>query len=309
MFVILTIVTGFAQTIDQMIIIRFITGVGCAGVSPTTLGWIGNRFPYERRGQALGIFFGLMAGGTAFGSSLGALLASVTGWQNLFYGVAAVGVVIILLIMANRRHYVDPKSPIAVVPPAKRGSVSMQILSGKRARKTYGFVLFNAMFHSGVFAWIGVLFHNRYHLGELGIGLALIGYGIPGLILGPWLGKLADRYGRNRVIPIGIMIGAITVIVLSFNSVPLWGACALVVSLSLSFDLTHPSFAALTSKFSNKRGEATGLFAFFLFTGYGLGSLVFSLIVTIGLNETFVVFGGVALFGAFVSRRVFKHEN
>lgn len=309
MFVVLTICTGFAQTIDEMIIIRFLTGVGCAGVSPTTLGWIGNRFPYEKRGQALGIFFGLMAGGTALGSSAGALVTSVTGWQNLFFGVAGVGVIIIMLIIANRNHYIEPKSAVAKVQPTKRGSVSLGILSEKQAQKTYGFVLFNAMFHSGVFAWIGVLFYNRYNLGELGIGLALLGYGIPGLVLGPWLGKLADRYGRNRIIPIGIMIGAVTVIVLSISSIPLWCACALVISLSLSFDLTHPSFAALTSKFSNKRGEATGLFAFFLFTGYGLGSLVFSLIVTIGLNETFAVFGGVAFLIALFSRNVFKHER
>jgi predicted MFS family arabinose efflux permease len=309
MFVVLTIVTGFAQSVNEMIVLRFLTGVGCAGVSPTTLGWIGNRFPYERRGQALGIFFGLMAGGTALGSSAGALLTAVTGWQNLFFGVAGVGFVIILLIIANREHYIDGKPAFASVRQTKRGSVSIKILSEKRAQKTYGFVLFNAMFHSGVFAWIGVLFYNRYHLDELGIGLALFGYGIPGLVLGPWLGKLADRYGRNRVIPIGIMIGSLTVIVLSFNAVPLWAACLLVVSLSLSFDLTHPSFAALTSKFSNKRGEATGLFAFFLFMGYGLGSLVFSLIVIIGLNETFAAFGLVALLLALLSKSAFKSEK
>lgn len=309
MFVVLTIFTGFARNINEMIILRFLTGIGCAGVSPTTLGWIGNRIPYKKRGQALGIFFGLMAGGTALGSSSGALLSSVTGWQTLFFGVAGAGVVFILIITANREHYVDASSTPASGPSTKRGSVSRQILSENRARKTYAFVLFNAMFHSGVFAWIGVLFYNRYHLDELRIGLALLGYGIPGLILGPWLGKLADRYGRNRIIPIGIVLGALTVIVLSFYNLPLWVACILVVSLSLSFDLTHPSLAALTFKFSNKRGEATGLFAFFLFIGYGLGSLLFSLIVTIGLNETFGVFGLAAFFIALLSIRVFRYEK
>jgi predicted MFS family arabinose efflux permease len=309
MFVVFTILTGFAQTINQMIILRFLTGIGCGGVSPTTLGWISNRIPYERRGQALGIFFGLMAGGTALGSSVGALLASVTGWQNLFLGVAGMGIVIMLLIIPNREHYIDKNSAPASNQTTRRGAVSMQILSENRARKTYAFVLMNAMFHSGVFAWAGVLFYNRYLLNERGIGLALLGYGIPGLILGPWLGKLADRYGRNRLIPIGIMTGALTVIILSFNIIPLWAACVLMVSLSLSFDLTHPSLAAITSTFSNKKGEATGLFAFFLFTGYGLGSLVFSLIVVIGLNETFAVFGLAALLIAILSMRVFRYEK
>ncbi|OQP41107.1 MFS transporter [Niastella yeongjuensis] len=308
-FVVLTVITGFVQTIDQMIILRFFTGIGCAGVSPTTLGWIGNKIPYERRGQALGIFFGLMAGGTALGSSAGALLASVTGWQNLFFGVAGMGVIVMSLIITNREHYIDKKLASASNHTTRRGAISMQILSEKRARKTYAFVLFNAMFHSGVFAWAGVLFYNRYHLDEKGIGLALLGYGIPGLILGPWMGKLADRYGRNKVIPIGIIIGSLTVIVLSLPIIPLWAACILVVTLSLSFDLTHPSLAAVTSTFPNKRGEATGLFAFFLFTGYGVGSLVFSLIVIIGLNKTFAVFGVVALLISILSVRVFRYEK
>jgi len=68
MFVLLTATTAFAQNINQMIFLRLLTGIGAAGVAPTTISWISDNFPYEKRGHALGIFFGCIAGGTAFGA-------------------------------------------------------------------------------------------------------------------------------------------------------------------------------------------------------------------------------------------------
>jgi predicted MFS family arabinose efflux permease len=65
------------------------------------------------------------------------------------------------------------------------------------------------MFHSGVFTWLGLYFSERYHLGDEGIGLALLGYGVPGMLLGPIIGRVADRIGRKRIIPSGILIAAL----------------------------------------------------------------------------------------------------
>jgi len=82
-----------------------------------------------------------------------------------------------------------------------------------------------------------------------------------------------------------------------------------VALLSLGFDLSHPLFAAIFTTFSSKKGAATGLFAFFLFSGYGLGSLVLSLIVNIGLNSAFQLFGVGMLIVAVCSIFVFRKEK
>jgi hypothetical protein len=58
----------------------------------------------------------------------------------------------------------------------------------ERGRRTYAYVLLNAIFPSGVFTWLGLSFTQRYGLGEVGIGLALLGYGVPGFLLGPPMG-------------------------------------------------------------------------------------------------------------------------
>ncbi len=307
LFTVLTAITAMAGSINQMIFMRLLTGLGAAGVAPTTIGWISDTYPYERRGHALGIFFGCMAGGTALGSSVGALFSSWIGWRGLFMVVAAAGFAILIMIVVLKSWLFGT----AAEAMRKQENILVafrNILSMKRAWWSYGYVLFNGMFHSGIFAWLGYFFYKNYGLSEMQIGLALLGYGIPGLLLGPFLGKLADRYGRSKIIPIGIFVGSLAVLLLSRNF-GLAASCSLVTLLSLGFDLSHPLFAAIITTFSTNRGAATGLFAFFLFLGYGLGSLVLSLIVNTGLEKAFQLYGMCALIAGLGAVFVFRKER
>src|SRR3546814_17674420 len=72
------------------------------------------------------------------------------------------------------------------------------LIGTPRGQRTYGYVFVNSIFHSGVFTWLGVYFEQRYGLGPVGIGVALLGYGIPGFLFGPLIGRSADRWGRAR---------------------------------------------------------------------------------------------------------------
>lgn len=306
-FILLTALTGFAATIDQLMLLRLLTGLIAGGVAPTTIGWIGDRFPYEKRGHALGIFFGFMAAGTAFGSTSGALLTAIVGWRMLFWMVALLGMLIFLVLLFNRKSLSQSPNnrPLTFKDMI---SAYRNIFQLPRARQTYIFVLLNSMFHSGIFAWTGYFFFKNYHLNEKGVGLALLGYGIPGLLLGPFLGKLADKYGRNKIIPMGICLGAFSAFFLGMNY-PLLVSCLLIATLSLAFDMTHPLFAAIITTLSEHKGVAIGLFAFVMFMGYGLGSLIFSLIINCGINESFKVFGLCSMAGAMVAIFVFRNEK
>src|SRR3546814_6617345 len=91
------------------------------------------------------------------------------------------------------------------------------LIGTPRGQRTYGYVFVNSIFHSGVFTWLGVYFEQRYGLGPVGIGVALLGYGIPGFLFGPLIGRAADRWGRARLLPIGLGLGALGAATLIFN--------------------------------------------------------------------------------------------
>ncbi len=186
---------------------RLVTAVSASGIVPVALALVGDRVPYERRGRALGWLFGAMAG-IAFGSTLGALAEPVIGWRGLFFVVAGLAAVV-LAALVPRRDGLGGRPP-SDAPRAKPRDVVagyVRLLGLSRARRTYAYVLINAVLQSGVYTWLGVYLARRYHLGDVGIGLALLGYGVPGFLLGPLIGRVTrpprsgddpDRLGRGR---------------------------------------------------------------------------------------------------------------
>ena len=78
-FVVLTAVTALVDTAGGFIAMRVATAIGASGVVPIALALIGDLFPYQQRGRALGWLFGGMAGGTAFGAAGGALAEPLIG--------------------------------------------------------------------------------------------------------------------------------------------------------------------------------------------------------------------------------------
>src|SRR3546814_18698990 len=102
----------------------------------------------------------------------------------------------------------------------------------------------------------------------------MLGYGIPGFLLGPVVGRLADQRGRARLIPLGLTVAAIAAGVLAL-SVPVGLAALAVALLSLGYDLTQPLLAGIVTDLSPNRRQAMALNVFTLFIGLGTGSLVF----------------------------------
>lgn len=304
-FIVLTAATATTGRIDAFIGWRIATGVSAAGVVPISLTLIGDVVPFERRGRAVGWLFGSIAGGTATGAAAGALLEPLIGWRSLFLGVALLSALVVVAALATGAF---PRIATAAAPAwsaVARGYRALLALS--RARHTYGYVLLNAILQSGVFTWVGVYLHRRFGLGETGIGLVLLGYGIPGLLFGPVIGKLADRYGRARIIPLGVTLTGVCALLLALPLGRLWVQIAIVL-LSLGFDLTHPLLAAIATDLHGPRGQAVALMAFSLFLGFGLGSLLFEAALTLGFTAALVIFGVVALLAAAAATRLFQNE-
>lgn len=306
LFIVFTAATATAASVTGFVAWRIATGIGASGVVPISLTLIGDVVPFEKRGRALGWLFGAIAGGTAAGATVGALMEPVVGWQGLFL---AVTVLTIVLGVVGISGGAIPKLPRPAPPQwsaVVRGYSSL--LSFPRGRRTYAYVLINAVVQSGVYTWLGLYLHQRFGLGEVGIGLALLGYGIPGLLFGPTIGRLADRHGRYLIIPAGVALTAVCALFLA-APLTLLVAQIIIVALSLGYDLTQPLLAGIVTDLPGNRGQATGLMAFTLFSGFGLGSLLFQVALTWGFTVALTMFGCAALVAAGAALRLFRTER
>ena len=306
-FAALTALTATASSIGQIALWRVLTGVGASGVVPLALVLVGKLFPYEQRGRPLGWLFGAMAGGMAFGAPLGAMLVPSIGWRGLFLLVGAAGGMVLILFLPYRRMIATAMQPVGgTLRDLFRGYASL--LGSPRGQRTYGYVFLNSIFHSGVFTWLGVYLQRHYGLGPVGIGLALLGYGIPGFLFGPLIGRAADRWGRARLLPIGLGLSAVAAALLLVDF-PVMLAPVVAMLLSLGYDMTQPLLAGIVTSLGGKRpGQAMGLNVFTLFVGFGLGSLIFGALLPFGFGVALGAFSAVELVAALGTLWLFRSE-
>ncbi|HEX7325951.1 MAG TPA: MFS transporter [Rhodanobacteraceae bacterium] len=302
----LTAATATAGSVGVFIGWRVVTGIVAAGIVPIGLTLIGDVVPYARRGRAVGWLFGSIAGGTATGAAVGALVEPLLGWRGLFLVVAAACAVVIVAALASGA-FPRIARPSAPAPWAAVARGYARLLAQVRARHTYTYVLLNAILQSGVFTWLGVYLHQRFGLDETHIGLVLLGYGVPGLLFGPVIGRLADRHGRARIIPVGVALTGACALALAPH-LPLAAVQVAIILLSLGFDLTQPLLAGIATNLDGPKGQAVALMAFSLFVGFGLGSLLFQAVLALGFVPALVAFGVVALAAAAVAARWFRAE-
>lgn len=156
--------------------------------------------------------------------------------------------------------------------------------------------------------WLGLYFAQRYGLSEVGIGLALLGYGLPRFLFDPLIGCTTDRWGRSRLIPAGVATGGAAALALVLD-VPVLLATLLVTILSLGYDMTQPLLAGIVTDLSQQRGLAMGFNVFTLFTGFGLGSLLFGVLLPTGLTVAYAIFGTGALLMALLAVSLFRGER
>jgi predicted MFS family arabinose efflux permease len=308
LFIVLVLATAFCRTLPALVAVRGITGIAASGIVPMALVVVAKLYPYAERGRPLGWIFGAMAGGMALGAPLGVLISPAIGWQGVMIVIAGMASLTLLLLW-SRREWLSRgvKMPAMSFPMVLSGY--RELLSSRRGARTYGYVLVNSMFHSGVFTWLAVYLNQRYELSPEHIGIALLGYGVPGLLLGPLIGRAADRIGRGRLLPIGLGLSAIAVLLL-LEDVPLAWFVVPVALLSLGYDMTQPLLAGIVTDVGRARpGQAMGLNVCTLFIGFGLGSLVFRQLLVAGFPMAFGIFAVIEAGLAILAWRLFRDET
>ncbi|MEG5017211.1 MULTISPECIES: MFS transporter [unclassified Microcoleus] len=308
LFVIFTALTATAQNASQMATWRLLTGIGASGVIPLTFALIGDLFPFDQRGAKLGLVFAAMEGGMAAGSAGGAILEPFVGWRVLFLGTAVLAAVVLWRLHPYGSLFDTPK--VTKLPPIRqifRGY--SQILATFRGKRTYAYVLWNGIYHSGVYTWLGLYLSQRYGMDALSIGLNILGYGIPGLLLSSFIGQAVDRWGRRWLVPAGLVMAAVAGIAMIFE-IPPMGTTIAVLILSLGYDLTQPLFVGIVTDLGddNNLGQTMGLKVFTLFTGFGVGSLIFGELLRFGFGPSLAIFGGIQLIIGLIAVPLFWQE-
>lgn len=234
-FAAFSLFTIFVTSLPELLIVRFLTGVGLGGAVPTSLALVSEYSPQKIRGLAITAMFSAFPLGGFVGGLVASALISQYGWQSVFLVggiVPAISCVALVLWVPESIHYLAMRGKkdqvsrlVAQLAPGEAaapvGATAMEsmsfsvkdMLTKKRLRMT---LLLWVPFFLGFMVILTVVLWGPSLLREAGVPLstAALVFAIHyfgGFIGTAFCGYLVDRFGPLRVLVPGFLIGAVCV--------------------------------------------------------------------------------------------------
>ncbi|WAH40517.1 MFS transporter [Alicyclobacillus fastidiosus] len=286
LFAVGTVCCGLVDQFSWLLLLRFVTGMFAAGIIPTTLAQIGDRFSLSQRPKAIAFFMSFSTSGQAMGIVIGGLVAQFLSYRMLFILLAVLSVPAIYA-MLRQRH----SSSRVAAPEADSLSRRYRLLmTTRRAWIVYGLVFTEGLVFYGGFTFLGVFGVTSLHLSYLVIGLLTATYSVGAFVGSRTITTVLARLGTKRMPILGSLL-----MTLGFGII--WGwqsvfvlTCGFVV-LGFGFSYCHSTLQTFaTDLLPNGRATAVSVFAFCLFLGSGLGP--------VGTGRVLDAYGAGAMLGS-----------
>ena len=190
---------GFVVDYWSFLAVRLFAGVAGGVLSGAAVSYIGDYFPYNRRGWATGWVMSGAAFGQIIGIPLGILMAGELGFRSPFYLFAATMGLTWLLIFVKLPQ---PDVELSAHPVTLRRAAREYARMLARSEIAFASLAFFMMF-LGVSLF--VVYLPTWLERDIGLGsgqiatLFLVG-GVANVLTGPQAGKLSDRIGRKGII-------------------------------------------------------------------------------------------------------------
>lgn len=113
LFTVSTLLAGFSQSVYQLIAVRAVMGLSAAMIMACGFALIGNNFPANQRGKAVGLITAATGSAGVLGTALSTFVAANLSWRWMFFLMVPLGVVGI--VVANRlRKVITERYPARI---------------------------------------------------------------------------------------------------------------------------------------------------------------------------------------------------
>ncbi|GED18175.1 MFS transporter [Aneurinibacillus migulanus] len=298
----ISLLLGFVDSLSWLIVLRGIQGAAAATFSPVALAYAVEMFPTERRVTTIGfISTGFLIAGI-MGQVISAMISQYYGWNMVFYIFSAIYAGTFLLVFWFLPNGEIPKSHTNILTPIRQMG---KIFTQKDLALGYlvSFVLL--MSFVSMYTVLGnYLSGPAFNLTPKNI-LYVRFAGIFGMLLSPFAGRLAKKFGVRQILRGGLLLSVISLTLLGLiSNLPV----LIIVSVLFvsGIALAVPVLITLIGQLGGEsRGIAVSLYTFILFTGtsfapilsvcliqtgsYLLTFILLSLVLSIGLVAALLI--------------------
>lgn len=194
---------GLANSVGMVIVGRLLHGVGMGFLAPISLALASDALPSNKIAAGIGIFSLGQAVATAIGPSLGIELVDAFGYNVTFF--IGTAMMIVVFCMALRLN--------TDLPDRSGGfKVSLNNVIAPEVIIPAVIMFFLAGAYSSINSF--VLIYGKAN-GVKEIGLFFTAYAVCLIISRPFSGKIADKYGLDKALVPGLLIFALSFILIS----------------------------------------------------------------------------------------------
>jgi MFS transporter, YNFM family, putative membrane transport protein len=264
----LTLAVAFVPHWETLLVLRTLEGIALGGVPAVAMAWLAE----EMHPEGLGLSMGLYVGGTAIGGMAGRVITGICtdlfGWR---VAVAVIGVLGLCSMFAFRsllppsRHFV-PKRGLGF--SHHRAALIRHFgRPGLPVLFVMGFVLMGSFVT--LYNYIGYrLIAPPYSMSQAAIGAIFLVY-LTGVVASPWSGRMADTFGRGRVLIASLALMLAGVVLTMFT--PLYAIAAGIACLTIGFFAGHAVASGWVGRLAREaKGQAAALYLL----AYYLGSSI-----------------------------------
>ncbi|MDR6375125.1 MFS transporter [Paraburkholderia caledonica] len=264
----LTIGVSIAPQWHQLLVLRALEGLALGGVPAVAMAYLAE----EVHPDGLGLAMGLYVGGTAIGGMAGrvitGIVADLFSWR---VAIGTIGVLGILSMLAFRsllppsRHFVPRRGlgfthhRSALVRQFGRPGLPLLFL--------LGFVLMGSFVT--LYNYIGYrLLAPPYRLSQTEIGAIFVVY-LTGVIASPWSGRMADTFGRARVLTASLLLMALGLALTMLS--PLSAIVGGIACVTFGFFAGHAVASGWVGRLAKEaKGQAAALYLLAYYIGSSL---------------------------------------
>jgi MFS transporter, AAHS family, 4-hydroxybenzoate transporter len=332
-FGVFTLCTALSTSLEQLLLYRFLAGIGFGGAMPSSIGLASEYVPRARRSTIVGLLWaGFPIGGTLVGL-LASRLTGVFGWPSLFYIGGALPLVLAAVLwrllpesinflvtrgaesrqIARLVRRLDPASPML---PDLGFVVSDERAPGTPVRHlfTQGRTAGTCLLWASYFTTFVILVTNQAWTPTLlqgaGIDAAHAAFTVAMFAFGSVFGTLfsgflVGRFGAHIVLPIALLASALTLGGVGYASSSIVAVTWLEGFAGVFLGLASTGLIAFTALFYPIAIRSTGLGWAMGFGRFGsfVGPLAIGWLVGggLGIESTFAALAAPALIGTLLT--------
>ncbi|WP_061809090.1 MFS transporter [Rossellomorea vietnamensis] len=201
---ILAICTGFATGFHMLVFGRILQGITLAGLPAVAMAYLGEEIEAKSLGMAMGLYISGNSIGGMSGRIISGVLTDYFSWHIALMGIGFISLLssIIFMTLLPKSVHFEPQS---FKLTSLSGSLFSQFkVPGLTYLFTIGFLLMGGFV--SLYNYIGFeLIAPPYSLSQTVVGFIFIVY-IVGTFSSTWMGMLADQYGKNKILPLSLII-------------------------------------------------------------------------------------------------------